>query len=193
MKRKFVIEGLVALAVVWLLVWLISRTADAAIPSARKFLAWLETEPLEASPSREAVVTRAAREYAQLTFVDKRSLRTPQAKGKFTGFLASLTPAEKTQFVELVMPGGFEQLLDGFSRLSERDRTRMLERSRRELIENLPDSPARTILEQVDPKSLQHLAKDGLGTFYRALPPDARIEILPFVEQMQNNLRQLDD
>jgi hypothetical protein len=47
------------------------------------------------------------------------------------------------------------------------------------------------MLEKVDPKAVQQLAKDGLGPFYRALPPDLKLEILPFVEQMQNNLRDL--
>jgi hypothetical protein len=192
MKRQFVLKAAAALIGIWTCVWLATRAADASMPSARRLLAFLEKNPL-VTDSREEALRRVATEYNKLGFVDRRALRAAEAKGVFTRFVGALTPEEKARFVDLVMPAGFDQLLDGFSRLPERDRLKTLERSKRELLDHLPDSPASLLIEQADAQLLNKIASDGFGEFYRQLPPEAKLEMLPFIEQIQNNLRKLND
>ncbi|MGI8601792.1 MAG: hypothetical protein ACR2OZ_02200 [Verrucomicrobiales bacterium] len=192
MKRKFMMQAIAALAVIWSLVWIVSQAADAAMPSTRKVLDYLRGRPL-GGEARSAVIARVASDYNKLSFVDKRALRAREAGGLFEGFLSELGPEEKEWFVQRVMPPQFQQLLEGFSKLPEADRVKVLQRSKRELIEELPDSPARVLLEQADSQMLNLLAKEGLGVLYKRLPPEAKLQLLPFVEQMQNNMRRLND
>ena len=192
MKRRFLLQAAAALALVWSAVAAVSHWADAAIPTAGKVLAYLESAPLDQGP-RDRVLERVASDYAKLTFVQKRELRAPEAAGVFEAFLAQLNGGEKSLFVEKVLPRGFRELLEGYGKLDEKDRLRNLERSRRELLENLGDSPARLMIETAGPALVKTIAEKGLGPFFDALPPDAKLQMLPMIEQMQNNARQLKD
>jgi hypothetical protein len=191
-KRRTVLQALAALGVVWTAVWILTQLSAAAIPSAQRLLGYLGTQPL-ASGGREAVLARVAQDYNELPFLEKRALRAPEANGSFNAFLEQLTPAEKASFVERVLPQGFRDLLAGFAKMPERDRQKTIERSRREILEHLGDSPARALLENADPALLKQIANGGLGPMFDALPPDAKLQMLPMIEQMQNNLRQLRD
>jgi hypothetical protein len=75
----------------------------------------------------------------------------------------------------------------------QRDRQRNLERSRRELLENIGDSPAKLMIEAAGPALIKQIAEKGLGPFFDSLPPDMKLQMLPMIEQMQNNAQQLKD
>jgi len=192
MKRRFYIQAAVALAVVWSAVAAVSALMDASIPTAAKLLAYIEETPLADHP-REVVIERVIDGYVRLPFMEKRILRAPEANGRFEAFLSELSPQEKAQFVNGALPGGFRDLLDGFGKMDERDRRRNLERSRRELLENIGDSPARLIIEAAGPALISQIAETGLGPFWDGLPAEAKLQMLPMIEQMQNNARQLRD
>jgi hypothetical protein len=191
-KRRTALQALASFAVVWTAVWIVTRLSAAAIPSADRLLEYLESQPLT-EENREAVVGRLVHDYNALPFLEKRALRAPKANGAFNVFLEQLTPAEKVRFVEMVLPGGFRDLLAGFAKLPERDRQKAVERSRREILDHLGDSPARSLLENADPALLSQIANGGLGPMFDALPPEAKLQMLPVIEQLQNNLRQLRD
>jgi hypothetical protein len=192
MKRRYFIQAAVALVLVWSAVAAASAVLNASIPSADKLLARLAEKPLERG-SRAEVVEKVASDYVRLPFVQKRALREPAAGGRFEAFLAQLTPEEKSRFVELALPRGFRDLLEGFGKMDVKERRRNLERSQRELLENLDDSPIRLMLEAAGPALIKQIADEGLGPFFEKLPPDAKLQLLPMIEQMQNNARQLKD
>jgi len=169
-----------------------SHLVDASIPSASKIQNYLASNPLEKGP-RPEVLERVAADYVRLPFVQKRELRAPEAGGAFEAFLAQLSGEEKSRFVELALPRGFRELLEGFGKMDQRDRQRNLERSRRELLENLGDSPAKLMIEAAGPALIKQIAEKGLGPFFDSLPAEARLQMLPMIEQMQNNARQLKD
>ena len=192
MKRRFFIQAAVALALVWSAVAALSAWMDASIPTAGKLLAYVDGRPLEKHP-RGDVVESVAADYVRLSFLQKRELRAPEAGGRFDGFLSQLTGPEKARFVELALPRGFRDLLDGFGKMDQRERQKNLDRSRRELLENIGDSPAKLMIEAAGPALVKQIAEKGLGPFFDALPPDAKLQLLPMIEQMQNNARQLKD
>jgi hypothetical protein len=192
MKRRYYIQAAVALILVWSAVAAATSLLNASIPTAQKLLDRLAENPLERGP-RMAVVESVAAEYVRLPFMHKRELRAPEAGGRFEAFLAQLTAEEKSRFVELALPRGFRELLDGFGKMDARDRQRNLERSRRELLENIADSPAKMMIEAAGPALIKQIAEQGLGPFFDALPPEAKLQMLPMIEQMQNNARQLKD
>ncbi len=192
MKRRFALQAALALALVWSAVAATTAAMNARIPTAEKLLVRVADELLSEGTRRE-VVERVAAEYARLPFLEKRALRAPEAGGRFEGFLARLSGEEKSLFVERALPRGFRELLDGFGKMDERDRQRNLERSRRELLENIGDSPAKMMIEAAGPALLQQIAEKGLGPFFDALPPDVKLQMLPMIEQMQNNAQQLKD
>lgn len=192
MKRRFALQAALALALVWSAVAATTAAMNARIPTAEKLLVRVADEPLSEGTRRE-VVERVAAEYVRLPFLEKRALRAPEAGGRFEKFLARLSGEEKSLFVERALPRGFRELLDGFGKMDERDRQRNLERSRRELLENLGDSPAKMMIEAAGPALLQQIAEKGLGPFFDALPPDVKLQMLPMIEQMQNNAQQLKD
>ncbi len=192
MKRRYYIQAAVALALVWSAVAVLSAMMNAAIPTAEKLLDYISESPLRHEP-RHKVVERVAGDYVRLPFLEKRALRAQEAGGNFDAFLSQLSTKEKARFVELALPRGFRDLLDGFGKMDERDRQRNLERSRQELLENIGDSPARTLIEAAGPALLKQIAETGLGPFFDTLPPDTKLQLLPMIEQMQNNARQLRD
>jgi hypothetical protein len=191
-KRRTALKALAALVLVWSAVWLVMRMAAAAVPTADRLLAYLRTDPLAAG-SRAAVVDRVGREYGALPFLERRALRAAEAGDVFHSFLRRLEPAETATFVDLALPAGFREMIDGFARLPERERQRTLDRSRSEVLRHLGDSPARTMIEDVDPAVFRQLAAGGLGPMFDALPPESKLQMLPMIEQVQNNLRQLRD
>ncbi len=191
MKRKFAIQGVVALALVWAAVWAVRTWATSTIPTTEKVLTYLEEHPLTPE-NRAAVLNRVTSDYAQLSFVQRRDLRAPEAGRAFTGFLEQLTPAEKDRFVTAVLPRGLQQFFEGFARMPENQRNRALDRSRKEIAEHMADGPAKAMLENAPPAMLNKLGKD-LGAFFSSLPPDVRLQVLPLIEQMQHNVRQLRD
>jgi len=192
MKRKHALQALVALALVWTSVWAIARVTTAALPSAERLLSYIAQDPLQTRPRAE-VVEHVIHDYVRLSFPDKRALRAREAQGAFDSFLNQLTLPEKARFLEGVTPAGFRELLAGFSKMQDRDKMKALDRSKREILENLGDSPVRLLLEQATPQMLKQIADGGLANFYDALPPEAKLQMLPFIEQMQNNIRQLRD
>ena len=192
MKRRFVLQAALALALVWSAVAATTAAMNARIPTAEKLLARLAEKPLDRG-SRTEAVERVAAEYVRLPFLEKRELRSPEAGGRFEGFLAQLSGEEKSLFVERALPRGFRELLDGFGKMDQRERQRNLERSRRELLENLGDSPAKLMIEAAGPALLKQIAEKGLGPFFDSLPPDMKLQMLPMIEQMQNNAQQLKD
>ena len=192
MKRRYFIQAAAALVAVWSAVAATTAAMNARIPTAERLLRKLAADPLASGP-REAALDAVAAEYARLPFLQKRVLRTAENAGAFNTFLSGLTGPEKARFVERTLPAGFRELLDGFSKMDPKDRQRNLERSRRELLENLGDSPARLMIEAAGPGLLKQISEKGLGPFWDSLPPDAKLQILPMIEQMQNNAQQLRD
>ncbi len=193
MKHRATWQALAALAVVWSLVWAVSAWTTTRLPTAERLLDYLADRPFDHG-DRQQVLDKVIADYQRLPFTQKRALREPEAEGRFTTFLDQLTSAEKERFFEGVLPRGFREFLSGLSTMSSRDRTRLLERSQRELAGHLPDSPVREWLEQADPERLSRLAADtGLESLLQALPIETRLQWLPMIEQMQNNARQLKD
>jgi hypothetical protein len=192
MKRRFVMQAALALVLVWSAVAATTAVMNSRIPTAEKLLAHLADQPL-ARGSRVQAVEDVAAEYVRLPFLEKRELRAPEAGGRFEGFLSQLGGEEKSLFVERALPSGFRELLDGFGKMDQRERQRNLERSRRELLENLGDSPAKLMIEAAGPALLNQIAEKGLGPFFDSLPPDMKLQLLPMIEQMQNNAQQLKD
>lgn len=192
MKRRFFVQAAVALAVVWSAVAATTAFLNASIPTADRLLAYIDTQPL-GKDARGDVVDTVATDYGRLPFLQKRELRAPEARGRFDAFLGQLSGEEKSRFVELALPRGFRELLDGFGKMETRERQKNLERSRRELLENLGDSPAKLMIEAAGPALIKQISEKGLGPFFDALPPDAKLQMLPMIEQMQNNAQQLKD
>jgi hypothetical protein len=192
MKRRFAMQAALALALVWSAVAATTAVMNSRIPTAEKLLARLADQPL-AKGSRVEAVEEVAAEYVRLPFLEKRALRAPESGGRFENFLAELSGEEKSLFVDRALPRGFRELLDGFGKMDQRERQRNLERSRRELLENLGDSPAKLMIEAAGPALLKQIAEKGLGPFFDSLPPDMKLQMLPMIEQMQNNAQQLKD
>lgn len=192
MKRRYFIQAAVAVALVWSAVAATTAAMNARIPSADRLLRKVSSKSL-GGDRRGAELDAIATEYAQLPFLEKRTLRTAGNATTFNAFLSGLNAAEKSRFVERALPTGFRELLDGFSKMDPKDRQRNLERSRRELLENLGDSPARLMIEAAGPALLKQISEKGLGPFWDSLPPDTKLQLLPMIEQMQNNAQQLRD
>lgn len=185
-------QAAAALAVVWAAVWGVIHWADASIPSSEKLLRYIKGRPWETQPRAE-VLDQIINDYKHLPFLDKRFVRDPDTGVAFSEFVRGLSAQEKELFVAQTMPPGFQEMVDGFTKMPEKDRMRLLERSYRELLENLSDSPAGTMMAAAGPTLLRKIAEDGLGPFYESLPPDSKLQLQPMIEQMLNNAHRLRD
>lgn len=191
-KHRTTVQALMALTVIWSVVGVVRVWSASRQSTAARLVAQLTQQSL-ASGDRAESLTQVIESYNALPFLEKRALREGENGEVFAAFLAQLSTEEKERFFQEVLPRGFREFLGGFSGMPERDRLRLLERSRKEILEHLPPSPARTVLEQMNGDALKRLTETGLETVIQALPIETRLQWLPMLEQMHHNARQLKD
>lgn len=191
-RHRATVQAVGALVAVWSCVGAVRTWSAAWQPTASRFVTQLVEQPV-AEGDRMVALGRVIAEYNALPFFEKRALREADQGEAFSTFLSSLNAEEKERFFQEVLPRGFREFLKGFTTLPERDRVRLLERSRKEMLEHLPPSPARQVLEQMNAEAFKRLADTGLEPIVQALPIDVRLQWLPMLEQMQHNARQLKD
>ncbi len=204
MKRRFYLQALAALALIWGAVAVAHSLALAAVPSPEKVAAYLAAHPLADAgkadsagdaatvASRRVVVEEFARQRARLTFVQKRELYATHAD-TLLAFTSHLSRDEKILLADLTAGPDFNRLIASLAKMPDPDRLRMLERAKRELIDRVPDPARRAQLDKFDAGMISGLIKTAPENVFQMLPPEMKLQMLPFLEQLQNNVRKLAD
>ena len=197
LQRRFAIQALAALAAVWSVVWAGGRMVERSLPTAERLAAVLAADPLAGDANRTAAIDGVTRQYAALPFIERRKLRT-EHPDLIEGFLDRLSGPEKASFVDRVLPSGFYDMLRSFSTRPDGERMRDLDRAKSEYLGHIADPERREALSKYDFRALNGLLKAESGNLkldqlFRQLPPDLQIQVLPFIEQLHNNVRKLHD
>ncbi len=197
LQRRFTLQALMALAIVWTVVWAGGRMIERSLPSAERLAERLAAEPLADGASRDAMVRAVTEEYAALPFLERRKLRTDHPE-LIDGFIAKLSGPEKAAFVDRVLPAGFYEMLRSFSSRPDGERLRDIDRAKNEYLGHIADPQRREQISKFDARMLNGLltaqaGKVPLDQLFRQLPPDIQIQALPFIEQLHNNVRKLHD
>ena len=194
-RNGLLVRGLVALAVVWAVVWGVLRVTGAMKTSPEKVEAYIEENSLgeiEDPEERKRVIARMAKMLNQLEGGDLREMFGREEAEEREGppdFVQAMTPEEQRYFMELRLGKAFEQMMVAFNEMERDDRKKIVERTLRQMRKNSEQAEGMNRLEDEDPEMAEKMINEGLKAYYQEASAETKIDLAPVLEQMQKNLR----
>lgn len=186
--RHWLIAG-AALAALWTAVALVMRATDDRVAWPEKVAALLEAapwrQPGEGAPaSRERHLGLVIANFNRLDDAQRRRLRENH-QDALDRFFASLTPEEQALYVQRTVERHFDLVSTVIRRMSPDERKRLAGRLRSDL-RNLRGAQAEGArLSSQDQEMLDFMIGEDPVLFLRELPPRAKMELAPLIEEMQ--------
>lgn len=190
--RPVLLSGLAVLAI-WTVAVVGYQFAKNARVTAAKVKAYLESVDLNglSGDARARAIRKLADLLNALSPEERRKARLDRLT---SSWLAQMSEAEKSGFIEATMPTGFKQMLDSFERLPEDKRHKTIDDALRQLRE------ARTRIQNsegeappegtnapppLSPELQAQIRTIGLKTFYSQSSAQTKAELAPVLEELQ--------
>ncbi len=186
--RHWLIAG-AALAALWTAVALVMRATDDRVAWPEKVAALLEAAPWRqpgegTSAARERHLGLVIANFNRLDDAQRRRLREDH-QDALDRFFASLTPEEQALYVQRTVERHFDLVSTVIRRMSPDERKRLAGRLRSDL-RNLRGAQAEGArLSSQDQEMLDFMIGEDPVLFLRELPPRAKMELAPLIEEMQ--------
>lgn len=180
----FWFKAVAALAVTWILAGSVIWWARATKPTPERLVAYIETHQLDGQTANERVkrVDKVTDQLNGLSYEQRRHIR---AGRHLESFFRSMTPAERTRFLDRTLPTGFKQMMDAFNKMTPAKRKQFVERTLAEMRKQEDEEPP----PAVDDKNVEKIIDQGLKSFYSDASADVKMDFAPLIEQMQKNLQ----
>ena len=164
-----------AAAVIW-----VSRSAR---PTPEKLKAYVGSHPIAGlgDAQRAKIIEKTALQLNSLNFEQRRELRE---SGSVRGFFDSLTPAERTRFLELTLPEGFRQMMSALNKMAPEKRQKLVQRALDDIRKNAPQSA-----DRVQEDDVKKIVAQGVSSFYENANADVKLDFAPVLEELQRNLQ----
>lgn len=192
--RHWLIAG-AALAALWTTVALVMRATDDRVAWPEKVAALLEATPWQkpgdgAPAARERHLGLVIANFNRLDDAQRRRLREDH-QDALDRFFASLTPEEQALYVQRTVERHFDLVSTVIRRMSPDERKRLAGRLRSDL-RNLRGAQAEGArLSSQDQEMLDFMIGEDPVLFLRGLPPRAKMELAPLIEEMQSRAQGL--
>jgi hypothetical protein len=182
------IKFVVALVAVWVVAGGIIFWARSVKPTPEKVMQYLEAHPVSgASPQQEAnVVEKVAAQLNQLTYEQRREVRMSK---KLDAFFKSLTPDDRSRFLDLTLPTGFKQMMDSLNKMTHEKRQEFVDRALADMKKHQDD--------EIPPEQRQFdanaekIVNQGFKSFYSDASAETKMDMAPLIEQFQRNMQGL--
>jgi gamma-glutamyl phosphate reductase len=183
-----------AIILVWLVAWggyVLARGSKVTAESVRAFIEQNDLSKLSGD-ARKKALRKLAEKINALTPEERRKARVEQLSSRW---FAQMTDAEKGDFIDATMPGGFKQMLNAFEQLPPERRQRAVQESVRRLretreqlaVEN-PKTISSTNSSTLSDDLQNRVATIGLKSFYSESSAQTKAELAPLLEEIQRSM-----
>lgn len=178
-----VLPALVVVLAIWAVAGGILFVLNQARPTPEKITAFLAKNPIASAGNRDAVLESVAGQLNGLDFEQRQALRR---SGELRAFFESLTPAERSRFLDLTLPDGMSQLMTALNKMDADRRKRIVNRILDDLRRDSPE-----IAERIDDADVQKIITQGLSSFFEEADAQVKLDFAPVIEELQNATRSL--
>ena len=197
-RQRPLVYGIVALVVVWLVVWTGYSLAQSSRVTAEKVRTYLRAVDLGKlrGAERAKALRRLADQLNALSYEERRQARLDR---EWRRWFEVMTEEEKGSFIAATMPTGVKQMMASFEQLPLERRRRAIEDSVKRLREarqgldgQEPDpessDPGTNAPPALSEELQRQIATTGLRTFYSESSAQARAELAPLLEELQRTM-----
>ncbi|MEO6036254.1 MAG: hypothetical protein ABIQ35_13440 [Verrucomicrobiota bacterium] len=190
-RRRTILLAAVSFIAVWLIAWTgytIARNSKMTAEKVRAFLSQTDLRKLSAEKRAKALRDLAAK-INSLSAEERRKFR---GSSLMAGWFNEMSEAEKGEFLEATMPGGFKQMITAFEQMPADKRKRAMDDAVKRLREAPSDSPKIPGDSKVGPALSEDLQKKvatiGLKSFYSQSSAQTKAEMAPLMEEIQKGM-----
>ena len=195
-RYRFVSLGFAAIIGVWLLAWggyTVARNSKVTAEKVRAFVERIDLRTLSGEARKKALRDLAAK----INALSPEERRKARMERLWTVLFDQMSEAEKGEFIEATMPGGFKQMLSAFEQLPEDKRKRAVQDSMRRMREarealatQEPSNPAlqNTNAPVLSDELQKRVITVGLKSFYGESSAQTKAELAPLLEEMQKSM-----
>ena len=177
------------LAAVWIIaggtIWWVHHSR----PTPESLRLYIESHPLDGQAESERA-KRLAKVADQLNGLDFEARQGMRGGRKMDGFFKSLTSAEQMRFLDLTLPAGFKQMMEGFNKMPPVERKKFVGKALAEMKQHEGEAPPEGMPEKLDANA-EKIINQGLKSFYSEASAETKMDLSPLLEQMQKNLQGL--
>lgn len=186
-RNLILVRGVIALVVVWGVVFVISRVAGSIKPTAEKVGAFQKENPLsdiEDPEKRKEHIAKVAdmlnlMEASEVAKLNEREEGDPRRR-----LLEGMSGEEQLFFLERRVGRAFEQMMQSFNEMDREERKKIVERSLRRIRENRGEQEQS--IEEEDPEIVEKIAEAGFKAYYSEASAETKIDLAPLMEEMQS-------
>jgi hypothetical protein len=183
-KRRVLVwaRSLIALALIWSIAAGVVVFLRSKKPTASEVIRLLRQQDVAKLPAgdRDKVLRDAARQLNRLSFYQMREVKESRA---LFAFYRPLTPTEKEQFAELIVPTGLRRILDASRDVPPNERAKFLRNALYYAVIDLS-----TANPPVDPKALERIEQAALRSYLNDLSAEERKAMEPQLKQIHEYL-----
>lgn len=178
------IKFAIVFASVWLVVGGLVVWVQGKKPTPERVVAYVSANPLEGrpAPDRMKVIEAVASQVNRIEFEERREM---DRKRTLEPFWATLTPEERMHYLGLVLPKGFKQMMENFNKMEPAQRKKLVQRAVEEMRSRSDDQQPRDVTEA----QMKKIVEQGLKTFYSDATIEAKMDALPFLEQLEQTIK----
>lgn len=187
-KSRIYLRACFALLALWAAVALALGGLEWRRPSERKTLQFLEDHRLapELPPDqRKSWITQLA---AQLNALESDDRQRVLMDARIRPAITEMTDGEKSFFLQLTLPKGMAETMEGFDTALPERRLRWVNQALNEL-EQLQVGDRSEFPKQFDEAAARRIAENGLQEYWRDADPSTRIALQPLIERIQGILQ----
>jgi lauroyl/myristoyl acyltransferase len=156
--------------------------------TAEKVIAYLGEQPLRGLPAAERMrrVEGLADRVNRLDFDERQKFRLE--KGIRRAFL-EMTDAERNRYLELTLPSGMRNMMEAFNKMTPQKRKKVVDRAVHELA-RLSEHGDRAEMEKaLGDENVKKIAAEGMKAYLSEASAQAKLDLQPLLEQVQNILQ----
>lgn len=189
--RRVWVLGLILLVGVWSVALAAMAWARSAEATPAKVIALLDESPLEGLDAGERM-RRVEQLAAMVNRLPFEARRDPQLQRLLRDRFAVMSVEERSRYLDLVLPRGLQQMMDAINQMPRDQRRAMVDEALIEIRKGQRDPEQQAFEEQVGQEQLQRIVDEGLRAYLRDASAEAKLDLQPLIEQMQQQMRKLD-
>jgi len=189
-RNLILFRGVVGLALLWGLVFLVVSFAKARKPTAEKVAKFQNENRLseiEDPDERREIVEKMATMLNQMEASELNALSERDDEDPRRGFFREMNADEQRLFMERRVGRAFEQIMQSFNEMDRDERKRIVERSLKQMRED-GTGPGGEGLEEADPEIVEKMTEAGLKAYYEDASVETKIDLAPLMEEMQRSM-----
>jgi lauroyl/myristoyl acyltransferase len=153
--------------------------------TAEKAVDYLKHHPLQGLPAaaRNRIVEGMAERVNRLTFEERQKFRY---EGSLRKWFEEMTEAERRRYIDLTLPKGMKQMMEAFNKMEPAKRKQVVNRALNDLERHRGEIAPKDVNKAMSDENVKHIIDQGMKSFYTDANADAKLDLQPLIEQIQN-------